>query len=223
MSTIAEVELPANEFALCQTLDSVPDAEFEVVRLAAHGADHVMPYVRVSGTDADPMNEALEDDPSIEDAELLDDLGDELLYRMNWIDNIHVIMHVLLDEGGTIMEMYGQNNRWHLRILFPTRDTLSATHEFCTDKGLTFSIKNIYDLKQSTGRGEFGLTEDQYTALVTAVERGYFDVPRDVTMGELAAELDVSQQALSERLRRGHKTLVESALRVGDAASGDDS
>ncbi|QCJ46745.1 helix-turn-helix domain-containing protein [Haloprofundus sp. MHR1] len=223
MSTIAEVEFPADEFALRHALSSVPEAEFEVVRLAAHDADHVMPYVRVSGTDADTMTEALEADPSIENAELLDDLDDELLYRMNWVDNIRVIMHVLLDEGGTVMEMYGQGTRWHLRILFPTRDALSATHEFCTDKGLTFSIKNIYDLRQSTGRGEFGLTENQYTALVTAAERGYFDVPRDVTMSELAADLGVSQQALSERLRRGHKTLVESALRVGDSSFGDDS
>ncbi|KTG11635.1 DNA-binding protein [Haloprofundus marisrubri] len=222
MSTIAEVELPANEFALRQALVSIPGAEFEVVRLAAHESDHVMPYVRVSGAETETITEALESDPSIEDAELLDDLGDELLYRMNWVENIRVIMHILLDEGGTVMEMHGQDDRWHLRILFPTRDALSATHEFCTDKGLTFSIKNIYDLKQSTGRGEFGLTEDQYTALVTAAESGYFDVPREVTMSELAAELGVSQQALSERLRRGHKTLVESALRVGDASFGDD-
>ncbi|WP_224333467.1 helix-turn-helix domain-containing protein [Haloprofundus halobius] len=222
MSTIAEVELPANEFALRQALASTPDAEFEIVRLAAHDADHVMPYVRISGLEADLITEALEADPSVDDAELLDDLGDELLYRMNWVENIRVIMHILLDEGGTVMEMHGQNDRWHLRILFPTRDALSATHEFCTEKGLTFSIKNIYDLKQSTGRGEFGLTENQYTALVEAVEHGYFDVPRGVTMSELAAKLGVSQQALSERLRRGHKALVESALRVGDASFGSD-
>ncbi|WP_224448364.1 helix-turn-helix domain-containing protein [Haloprofundus salilacus] len=222
MSTIAEVELPANEFALREALTSNLDAEFEVVRLAAHDSDRVMPYVRVSGTEASSMTETLEADPSVENVELLDDLGDELLYRMNWVENIRVIMHILLDEGGTVMEMHGRDDRWHLRILFPTRDALSATHEFCTDKGLTFSIKNIYDLKQSTGRGEFGLTENQYNALVTAVEHGYFDVPRDVTMSELAAELGVSQQALSERLRRGHKALIESALRVGDASFGSD-
>ena len=43
---------------------------------------------------------------------------------------------------------------------------------------------------------------------MTAFEAGYYNIPRDVTSEELAAELDVSHQALSERFRRGHKQLV---------------
>jgi predicted DNA binding protein len=35
------------------------------------------------------------------------------------------------------------------------------------------------------------------------VEEGYFDVPCRVTMADLAAEFDISNQAASERLRRG--------------------
>lgn len=64
------------------------------------------------------------------------------------------------------------------------------------------------------GRGEFGLTAERYEVLTAAAERGYFDVPRRLTMTELAEELDISQQALSERLRRGHGTLIDSALRI---------
>ena len=34
-------------------------------------------------------------------------------------------------------------------------------------------------------------------------------------LDDLADELDVSHQALSERLHRGHKTLIQNALIVG--------
>ncbi|MUV89266.1 hypothetical protein GJ629_04600 [Halapricum sp. CBA1109] len=48
--------------------------------------------------------------------------------------------------------------------------------------------------------------------LQLAVRRGYFTIPREVTLSELAAELDLSSQAASERLRRGIRTLVQTVL-----------
>lgn len=63
-------------------------------------------------------------------------------------------------------------------------------------------------------RGQPGLTDIQHDTLVTAIRAGYYDVPRSLLMGELTDELGVSQQALSNRLRRRHRTLVENALSV---------
>ncbi|MFC6724970.1 bacterio-opsin activator domain-containing protein [Halobium palmae] len=214
MSTIAELELAANEFALAETLASHPEIEFEVVRMAAHDRDHVMPYIRVSGATFEGLTDSLDGDPSVDELRLLDDLEDERLYRMHWVSDIQTVLHMVLDQGATVVEMHGRGDRWFLRVLFPDREALSATHDFCTENDLTFTIRNIHDLQGSVGRGEFGLTREQYEALVRAAERGYFDVPRETTMSDLAAEMGVSQQALSERLRRGHKALINSALRV---------
>jgi predicted DNA binding protein len=60
------------------------------------------------------------------------------------------------------------------------------------------------------------VTGPQREALVLAVERGYYDIPRRCSTAELAAVLGVSDQAVSERLRRGIATLVERTL--GDDA-----
>ena len=46
-------------------------------------------------------------------------------------------------------------------------------------------------------------------------EVGYFDVPREAKLGDIADRLDVSHQALSERLRRGHANLVQETIGVG--------
>jgi hypothetical protein len=221
MSTIAVVDIATEEFALGSSLPSVPNLEFEVVRVAAHDDSRLVPYVRVQGDDDasfEDLDELIENDPTVAEARLLDDLGNERLYRMEWVQGIVVTAHILLDEGGTVLRMHGRDDYWRLRVLLPEREALSRTDEFCRDRDLSFEVRNIYELSESVGSAEYGLTESQFEVLVTAAELGYFDVPRGVTMDELADHIGISQQAASERLRRGHKNLVDNALRVGDLA-----
>lgn len=56
------------------------------------------------------------------------------------------------------------------------------------------------------------MTDDQREALEAALQKGYYAIPSEATMAEIASDLDISQQALSERLRRGHRALVEALL-----------
>jgi predicted DNA binding protein len=63
-----------------------------------------------------------------------------------------------------------------------------------------------------TVNSEVGLTAPQREALTLAVESGYYDVPADVTLDSLSELLGITSQALSERLNRGTKTLVEATL-----------
>ncbi len=213
MSTIAEIELPAKEFALRTALERVPDAEFDVVRVAAHDNDHVMPYLWVSADDLDALDSALQEDKSIDELVLIEDLGDERLYRMHWVDQIHVVIHILVEQQATILNLHGKEDRWRLRILFPDRDSLSATYEFCQETGLSLDVRNIYEISD-TRHGLYGLTEEQHETLMMALEAGYYDVPRDSTADDLASNLSISHQAVSERLRRGHRSLVKNALAV---------
>lgn len=214
MSTIANIELPAEEFALRETLATVPDAEFEVERVVAHDDERVMPFLWVSAEDMDALDDALEADPSVQNLDLLSDLDDERLYRMDWTDQIRVVVHILVEADATVLDAYGVEGRWTLRILFPKREALSATHDFCEEAGLTMDIQNIYEMNRDR-HGRFGLSEAQYETLVEAFNHGYYEVPRDVTLDELADELGVSHQALSERFRRAYRTLIENTLIVG--------
>lgn len=56
------------------------------------------------------------------------------------------------------------------------------------------------------------LTEKQREAATTAVATGYYSTPREVSLGELAAELGVSKPALSERLSRVESKLAMHAF-----------
>ena len=214
MSTIANIELPADEFALYDTLVAVPDLELDVERVVAHDDERVMPFIWVSSDHLEEVEQAFENDASIENLELLSDLDDERLYRMDWTTQIEVVVQILVDADATVLDAFGTDGRWEFRILFPEREALSATHEFCEAEGLTMDIQNIYEM-DADRHGRFGLSEAQHETLVAAFEHGHYEVPRDITLDDLATELDISHQALSERFRRAYSTLIENTLIVG--------
>lgn len=59
---------------------------------------------------------------------------------------------------------------------------------------------------------QFGVTDPQREVLLLALERGYYTVPRNASLSDLAGDLGISSQAASERLRRGTQTLVANTL-----------
>jgi predicted DNA binding protein len=57
------------------------------------------------------------------------------------------------------------------------------------------------------------LTDSQHELLTHAIEAGYFAVPREITLTELAKRLNRSKSALSEAIATIERKLLESALR----------
>ncbi len=214
MTTIVIGSIPAEEFALNHTLESIPGVNFECERIVESGDDAIMPLLWVRNADEESLERAFEEDPSVGTVTRLAAFEDERFYRMDWIQHVRLLLQMLTHSDATILEAYGREGEWRLRVLFPTRDSFSGTHEFCHEHGLAFDIESIRDMEEQPS-GRYGLTDAQYRALVEAVRRGYYDVPRGETLTEIAADLDVSHQALSERLRRGTKSLVEDTLLVG--------
>jgi predicted DNA binding protein len=56
------------------------------------------------------------------------------------------------------------------------------------------------------------LTEPQREALLLAYEQGYYDSPRTTTLADLADQFGISRQAVSNRLKRGTRQLIENAF-----------
>jgi len=214
MVTIVRGTVPAEEFALNYSLRTLPELEVECERIVRSADRAVMPLLWVRYADRDEVEAAFEEDPSVENVTCLSDLENELLYRMDWIDHVDLLLQMLTNAEATVLDAYGHDGYWKLRVLYPQREEFSATHEFCRGHGLTFEIDSIREIDGEPA-GRFGLTESQYRALVLARRRGYYEVPREATLGELADELDISHQALSERLRRATGSLIEDTLLVG--------
>ncbi|MEM4781293.1 MAG: bacterio-opsin activator domain-containing protein, partial [Halalkalicoccus sp.] len=176
MGTIAELAVPTTEFALHQTLETVPDAEVEVERVAAHGEGQLMPFLWVRTEDFEAFEVALAEDPSLADVECLSTFETERLYRTRWVDSPDCVRAVL-ENDSTILSATGSEECWRLRILFPDRDALSRTYEFCEENDLSIDIQRIYNVDRGK-QGRFGLTDEQEETIAAAYEYGYYDVPR---------------------------------------------
>lgn len=61
------------------------------------------------------------------------------------------------------------------------------------------------------------LTARQIEVLALAVDQGYFRVPHEVELAELAAELDLQKSTVSEHLRRGLGHITEFVIREMDS------
>ncbi|WP_336345989.1 helix-turn-helix domain-containing protein [Halalkalicoccus ordinarius] len=211
MATIIEFSLPTEEFALEETLDTLPEAHIEIERVVADNPDQITPYVWVRTDDFDAFEAALEDDPTVEEVVTFSDTGEERSYQMTWTGSIDFIVQVLTEYSGTITHADGSADGWDLRVVFPDRESLSRANEAAQQAGFQFDIKTIYGTEDPRGV-QHGLTETQRNTLVAAFEAGYFTVPREVSLSNLAEQRNTSHQALSEQLRRATGNLVESTL-----------
>lgn len=64
------------------------------------------------------------------------------------------------------------------------------------------------------------LTDRQSTAVRTALEMGYYDVPRQVTLEEVADELECARSTASVLLRRAERTVLSRVLEWTEGTDG---
>lgn len=212
----ATISMAVDDFALAHALSEVPDMDVEAERLAAHSRHWVMPCLWAAGGDFDVFNTAIESDPTVEEVITKTEYENETFYQVDWSEEIKRRLDITLDSEASLLHAKTTNDHWRLVIRFSSRDQFETFREHLTNEGITFSLD---DLTQATAPRQFegGLTAAQREALVTAVAEGYFAVPRDATMEDVADELGITTQSASERLRRGIEEFVETMLVTNEA------
>lgn len=213
MGTIVDATMPADQFALADTFTAIPDVECETVQFVATEDDCIAPFIWFSADEMDELSETLEADSSTSEVERLLERDDRCLYHITWQAEIRILVHLLGIEDGTMLDARGENGRWELRMLFPSHDAVSATYDVCQEHGVDLTIQRVKGVVDSIDRSGNELTDKQFEALAAGIQSDYYHVPRGRSLEQIAEELDISHQALSERLRRGHRTLIKQTLR----------
>lgn len=99
---------------------------------------------------------------------------------------------------------------WRQTGWFADRDAFSKFSSFW-QRNARFQLHRLTQDGDSEPPGD-GLTDRQHEALRIAYERGYFDIPRQASLEDVAAELDISPSSVSERLRRAQTQLIEETV-----------
>ncbi|WP_167939431.1 helix-turn-helix domain-containing protein [Natronococcus sp. JC468] len=208
---IATFSVAVDDFALAHALREVPAMEVKAEQLAAHSRHWVMPCVWVVGDNFDAFDIALEDDPTVNKVVTEVEYNNEKFYQIDWAEEIQQHLDVALDSKASILDAETTNDDWWLTIRFGSRNQFNIFRDYLTDQEITFSLENLTQ-SQIPHQYMGGLTDPQREALVVAVEEGYFAIPREATMDEIADRLGISTQSASERLRRGIEEFVETML-----------
>lgn len=224
MTLITEFTVPASTFALEDTFADHPEATVEVERLATHSREWVMPFLWVSVEDSTPVavESALEDDSSVHELRTLDRTDSIAYYNVRWAEPVQALIDQIVNRHGIVHEASATHGIWSLTLQFVNQDALEGFQTFFSDRGDEFELQRLYDGTAPRERA-YDLTASQREALVRALELGYFEVPRASTIEELAADLDLSTNAVSQRLRRGTRNLTRNTLTVSADHSSTDS
>ncbi|MEE6209170.1 helix-turn-helix domain-containing protein [Salarchaeum sp. III] len=217
MSLIAEFRLTGPDLVLYHARSAVPDIDVNVQHEV--GTDPERPLIFFWATptnDADDgalneFDDALHADQSVSNAVLLDDLDDRRLYRVQISEHHDTVLYPsYVDLGAALVGLYGAPSGWRVEMRFPDRDTLADFREQCASNDIAFSLRRLYEGIDTDAPD--ALTDAQREALRVALDCGYFGVPREATLSDIASELGVSTQAASERVRRAVEALAENAV-----------
>lgn len=210
MATVMELTSPAAEFPLGSVFESHPDVTVELERLLPHDT-LVIPYFWVRGAAAADIEASFDVHAGVQNIRLVDSVDDEYLMRAEWDRDYVGILSAFVESNLVVLSGVGTSQGWEFEVRGETREEISEFRTYCQTHDIPIDIRTVHALLPIQGEG-YELTDTQREALVAAYEHGYFDSPRTATLTAVAEDLGITQQSLSDRLRRGHRRLVEATL-----------
>lgn len=214
MSVVVEVTIQPDAFTLEHALSTEPEITVDAERIASHSTEEVLPFLWASGDRIAAFQRAMEDDPAVKEVRVIEEGDESRLFLVDWNEEFTELITEMIDQHANILEARAEDGRWQLQLRFAEEGQVSTFREHFAARGHTFEVRKLFHPTTSRQR-EFGLTPEQHETLVTALREGYFTVPRTVSIEELAAELGVSSNATSQRLRRATGNLVRHTLTIG--------
>jgi hypothetical protein len=199
MSIVAEYLVDRPQYAA--VIDDCPGMRLVVEGMTTSDCERLSVVFWADGGDFDTFEHGLERTAAISDVAIWSERTDSgKLYRIclpiertdyrAWVARGGVVLDCTLDHEGMVV-----------RMRFPDCEALVDYRNYRADHDGSFEL---YELTGTSGRPERHgtLTPPQRALLAAAVEGGYFEIPREITIAELATTFDISDQAASERLRR---------------------
>jgi len=178
------------------------DARFRVLA-ALPGGDAGFGLVEIAAPDPRPILSDMEDHDAITRLELLQ-AGEER--AMVQFETTQPLLMFSAKESRMPIELPLEivNGTTTLELTV-SRDRLSELGRQFDTFGLEYDVEYVSPRVES----ERLLTDRQRELIMTAIEMGYYDTPRESSMTELAEELDIAKSPCSETLHRAEEKVIK--------------
>lgn len=170
------------------------------------------PFVWISGEDHDTVVEKMAAHPTINAVERVESLREQSLYALDWTVEYDHFFRGLCEYAIQLLSAKRVGNVWRFTLRFLTHRSLSRFQDYCEDARIDLDVSKVYNMPEAQHEQPFGLSKPQREALVLAVREGYYDIPRGCNTADLGEWLSISDQAVTERLRRAIATLTRNSV-----------
>jgi len=169
-------------------------------------------YYYIESSDFDRFEDGLRNDSTVADFERVIEARDqEAIYCVEYSGEGILLSPVISAANGVVLDKENDGSSWQFRIWMTERADLRHIWDYAQQNDIDIELLRVNEYA-SLGDTDAGLTDSQREALLVALETGYFEEPRNATLGEVAAELDISQPAAGGLIRRGVRRLIISSL-----------
>jgi predicted DNA binding protein len=189
------VDLPALRATLSRTA-----GRCRVIQIGGTDANQAAVTFRSSDVSPTDLIGRLEHDDTVESVRRFQ--GEELVQVR--VSREALTYDALIQRGGVVEQALATHRHWRLTVLFPDHQRLQEYWSVCRDRGHSLRIGRLCAAEEPSEV----LTTAQEDVLRLAHEYSYFAIPRGAELCELASHLEISDQAASERLRRGMDSLL---------------
>jgi predicted DNA binding protein len=213
VSLIAELRLSGEGVTLYRALQAAPELHLELERAVVPAEGEPVLYLWATGGGFEAFEAAALDDPTAEETELVEETAAQRFYRVV-VDPSETTDSVTFEQqvGASRLATSGTAEGLHFRMRFPDWAALQQYISLGREASLEVRLKAVYSAAEDHAPEQYGLSAKQLEILKEAFTADYFDVPRGTDLTALATELDISEQAASERLRRGLASLLEATV-----------
>lgn len=210
MSIIVEYEHDSK--TLLGALQAVPEMTLD------HNEAYFTPdgstkwFFWASGDDFAKFEKALTDDDTVERVKLITAIQDRRLYSVDLKPRPEdVVLKTTTQLDIQVLASTHSGGKSVLRIRCPSREAFVELKDVIEETFGTITTHRLYR-EELPNSGGFSVTPAQQEALLLALDEGYFDIPRKTTLEATAEKLNISDNAMSARLRRGIAALLGDTL-----------
>ncbi|WP_255168782.1 helix-turn-helix domain-containing protein [Natrononativus amylolyticus] len=205
MTLVVEFRVPAHETALGATFERIPELRCEMEQAITDP----IPGFWFQGPTRTALEATFDSDPTVEAYSRVVSDEHRSLYDLEFTDDVCELVSIVLEDG-VVLDLSAVRGTWSFHGRYPSHESASRTYDRLVEYGTAVDVAKLRGIEHSNDGHT--LTEEQQKTLQTAIEHGFFEIPRGITMEELAARLDISHQAVSERLRRAYKAMATDQL-----------
>lgn len=210
MVSVAEFTVPTEALPLEEMLTTVPESRIDVEAIVPT-SESVVVIFWVKHVDAQAVMSWVDGESILRNPQIYDHVEDRVLFRAE-VSMAPDLIARFRSLDCTIRRVTASAEAWHFVVWAPDRTDFGRFRDVFERADVPVKLVSVADHPVFAHDNPRPLTTNQRETLLAAYQGGYFDSPRQISQEGLGERFGISHRAISERLRRGMRNLIESSL-----------